>query len=640
MRRRRLIGLAVLAVVAGCTDSTPTSTLTHVPGRISKVVVTGTLDQNIASLIALWPQGLSTASGTRWQTVKDSYNAGQISVAKQKLVELTKFIIAKSPDMTAPPGGETKQAAASRLVLYMSLYIYNGPNTTPPDYTPSADNALGVLTASAPLTVVTPSQHAGAQFEAGSTSEDRIIVITQNPNPYPAECSGPLQTTLCQYPLFYEINMFPDTKLLKIAKAAICHINSGTSRLPLADHDRFRLAHTKPANPSDYTPGSTIKDNIEILPLITQNFVFCEDTEEPPVIASTLVGRGLQLASAYASKLLRKLTPNSAYAIDQGGGGGFEVASPFNDVDPLSKPDMDVTTLSPPTGSLAIGVPSSLTFTAKNIGTGTNDVATATIRISTDTTITAADQLLATTSVPSLPPGSTYTSSSIPLIIPTMATGTYYIGVLIDDVATTPDFALANNFESRSLVVTPEPAGPAPTTIDFETPSLGANDRLVSNPFTSGYVTFSTFDPSFSDDVVGLVKNSGTSACVPPASANQTLGTGRYPYAPDGGIGLSAFEIRVDFGTPINSAQTISLDLQALGGTTATLKLYNSSGTQVGMASSVVPNVGSCFGGGDRGTVTLTASGLQVTRAVISTGGGVVYVIDNFKVQDPPVIIL
>src|SRR6476469_7389715 len=332
MRRPRLIGLAVLAVVAGCTDSTPTSTLTHVPGHISKVVVTGTLDQNIASLIALWPQGLSTASGTRWQTIKDSYSAGQISVAKSKLVELTKFIIAKSPNMTAPPAGETRNAAAARLVLYMSLYIYNGPNTTPPDYSPSADNALGVLSPSTALTLVTPSQHAGAQFDAGSTAEDRIIVITQNPDPYPAECSGPLQTTLCQYPLFYYISSFPDTKLLKVAKASLCHINSGTSRLPLADHDRFRLAHTKPANASDYTPGSTIKDNIEILPLITQNFVFCDDTEEPPVIASSAIGRGLQLASSLASKVMKKLAPTSAYAIDQGGGGGFELFSPFHDV--------------------------------------------------------------------------------------------------------------------------------------------------------------------------------------------------------------------------------------------------------------------------------------------------------------------
>jgi hypothetical protein len=637
--RSRLIGLAVLAVVAGCTDSTPTSTLTKAPGSLRKVVVTGTLDQNIATLIALWPQGLSTASGTRWQNIKDSYTAGQISVAKSKLVELTKFIIAKTNDMSTPPNGETKKAAAARLVLYMSLYIYNGPTTTPPDFSPDADNAIGVLTASAPLTVVTPTQHAGAQFDAGSTSEDRIIVITQNPTPYPAECSGPLQTTLCQYPLFYYISSFPDTKLLKMAKASICHINNGTSRLPLADHDRFRLAHAKPANPSDYTPGSTVRDNIEILPLISQNFVFCDDVEEPPVIASTTIGRGLQLASSLASKVIRKLTPASAYAIDQGGGGGFEVFSPFNDVDPLSQPDLDVQGFSAPAGPFTGVTATSMTFSVKNIGTGTNDPTSATIRISTDTTITNADALLATVSVPSIPPGSSYTATAVPFSVPVLATGTYYIGVVIDDVASTPDLALANNFESRSVTVN-EPAGPAATTIDFETPSLGANDRAVSNPYTVGYVTFTSIDPSFSDDVVGLVKNSATSACSPPSSANQTLGTGRYPYAADGGIGLSGFDIRADFGTPINSAQSVVVDVQALGGETATMTLYNSANQVVGTASGTVPSTGVCIGypGGNRGTLTLTASGLQASYAIISVPTSV-FVIDNFKVQDPPVIL-
>jgi hypothetical protein len=635
--RIRLIGLVVLAVVAGCTDSTPTGTLIHDPGRFRTIVVTGTLDDNINSLIALWPQGLSTASGTRWQNIKDSYSAGQIDVAKRKLVELTRFILSKTSDMSTPPNGESKNAAATRLVLYMSLYIYDGPNTTPPDYTPGADDAVGVLTATAPLTVVTPTQRAGAQFDAGSTDVDRIIVITQNPTQYPDNCSGPLQTTACQYPLFYFIESFPSGKLLKTAKASLCHIDGGTNRIPLADHNRFRLAHTKPANPSDYTPGSTIRDNIEILPLISQSFVFCNDVEYgAPLIAGNFLQRGMRML---ASKLGRLLTPRPVYAIDQGGGGAFDTFSPFNDVDPLSQSDLDVQSFSPPAGPVTGGSASNITFSVKNIGTGTSDTTSATVRISTDATITTSDQVLATVSVPSLPPGSSYTASSIPVTIPVLATGTYYIGVLVNDVSTTPDADLSNNTEASSLVVN-EPAGPSPIVIDFETPSLGASDRLVSNPYTVGYVTFTSIDPTFSDDVVGLVKNSATSACVPPSSANQTLGTGRYPYATDGGIGLSAFDIRADFGTPLNSAQSVLVEVHALGGVTATLTLYNAGGTQVGTTSSVVPNDGVCVGfpGGARGTVTLQASGLQAAYAVISVGGASVFVIDNFAVQDPIIL--
>jgi hypothetical protein len=517
----------------------------------------------------------------------------------------------------------------------MSLYIYDGPNTTPPDYTAGADAAVGILTPTAPLTVVTPSQQAGAQFPTGSTDVNRIIVITQNPTPYPDNCSGPLQTTACQYPLFYFIESFPDTKLLTMAKAAICHVDAGGNRLPLADHDRFRLAHTKPASPSDYTPGSTIRDNIEILPLISQSFVTCSNVQYANA-GGNLLERGARFASSLIGKLV---SPKSAYAIDQGGGGGFEVFSPFNDVDPLSQPDFDVQGFSPPSGPINGGSPSTITFSVKNIGTGTNNASSATVRLSTDNVITASDQLLATVSVPSLPPGSTSTNTAVPITIPSVATGTYYIGVLVNDVPATPDLDLANNTESASLGIV-EPPGPSPIVIDFETPSLGANDRQVSNPYTVGYVTFTSVDPTFSDDVVGLVKNSATSACVPPISANQKLGTGRYPFfSPDGGIGLSPFEIRADFGTALNTSQTVLVDVQALGGATVTLKLYNAGGTEVGSSSAIVSNVGNCgFPGGDRGTTTLTASGTQAKYAIVSASPGFVFVIDNFAVQDPIIL--
>src|SRR6202040_1447931 len=99
-------------------------------------------------------------------------------------------------------------------------------------------------------------------FEAGSVAENTVIVISQNLlTAYPKNCSGPLTTLLCQYPQFYNFDQFPHKKLLKGAKFAVCHVNNPDSpRHPLADHDRFRLAHAKPDNSADYTPGSTIRD--------------------------------------------------------------------------------------------------------------------------------------------------------------------------------------------------------------------------------------------------------------------------------------------------------------------------------------------------------------------------------------------
>jgi hypothetical protein len=641
--RHRLLGVVATAfAVAACSDSSPSPTSLR-PDKLRSTVITptGTLDQNIQSLLSLWPTGLETSLLAQWNAIKTKYAAGQtdpasLAIAKEKLVTLVAQIQKKTADADQPPNSETREAMAARVILYMSLYIYNGPNTTPPDYTAGADAAVGILTPSAPLTVVTPSQQAGAQFPIGSTDVNRIIVITQNPTPYPDNCSGPLQTTACQYPLFYFIESFPGGKLLQQAKAAICHVDAGTNRYPLADHDRFRLAHAKPANPSDYTAGSTIRDNIEILPLITQSFVTCSNVQ----YAST-GGNLLERGARFASSLLGKLvTPKSAFAIDQGGGGGFEIFSPFNNVDPQSQPDLDVQSFSPPSGPININTPTTITFSVKNIGTGTNNASSATVRLSTDNVITASDPLIATVSVPSLPPGSTSTTTSLPITIPAVPTATYYIGVLVDDVPATPDLDLSNNTESASLSVV-EPPGPSPIVIDFETPNLGASERMVSNPYASGYVTFTSIDPSFSDDVVGIVKNSlSTSACVPPISANQKLGTGRYPFSPDGAIGLSGFDIKAAFGTPLNTSQTVSVDVQALGGVTVTLTLYNAGGTQVGTASAVVPSTGVCPGapGGNRGVVTLSASGTQAAYAIIS-GPSSVFVIDNFMVQDPIIIL-
>src|SRR5438552_410219 len=110
--------------------------------------------------------------------------------------------------MSTPPGGETTDAAAARVILYMSMYIYNGPTFTPPVYTPSADVAVTVVEPAQGDTIVTPADVAGIGLEAGSVAEPTIIVITHNPTPYPANCSGPLQKKLFKYRDFYEFEEF------------------------------------------------------------------------------------------------------------------------------------------------------------------------------------------------------------------------------------------------------------------------------------------------------------------------------------------------------------------------------------------------------------------------------------------------
>ncbi|MGZ3502146.1 MAG: hypothetical protein ACXWMR_12620 [Gemmatimonadaceae bacterium] len=444
MRFAMLVGPVCLLFLFACSDST--SIKRGVPGA-SSVIITpiGTLDQNIIQILALFPKGLETAATTRWGNIKSKYAAGlldptQMAVARQMAFELSDWVNKKAPDMDTPLNGETRISASARAVQYMLMYIYSGPTTPVPPYSPAADAIVGLVTPGAPATVVTPSGHAGVGLEAGSVAENTVIVISQNLTPFPAVCSGQLQTLLCQYPQFYTFEEFPHTKLLKSAKFSVCHVNNADDpRHPLADHDRFRLAHAKPANPADYTPGSTIRDqfgeSIEILPLIHQTFVTC------PLNGITYASADRSsdgLLTRLASGVMKALTPKSAYAIDQGLGGGSFFFSPFNDVDPDGRPDRAVQslTVTPACGvecSVHPGTHVTVNFTVANIGTATTgDGAPGFIRLiqpAVEGPPVIVTSLGAFSTGPALAPGGSVVFSQDVLIPSTVPAGSYSVQV-------------------------------------------------------------------------------------------------------------------------------------------------------------------------------------------------------------------
>ena len=341
MRIRSLLPVIAL-LAAACTDRRDMTVPAGTSASRNVVTPGGTLDQEIGTLIALFPKGHSSAASARWSSVKRKYQAGltdpsQMQVAKDQLFELSAWVQKKASDMNTPPNSESKANAAARLILYMSLYVYGGPNTPPPPFSPGADDVVGLVTPSAAATVVTPTTHAGVALEAGSVGENTIVVITENPAFY-APCRGPLSTTgrVCQYPLFYTFNEFPHDRLLKAGRFAVCHVKVGSPRGPGNDfvHARLRLAHNLPADPANYTPGALRGEqygSIEILPVTTQTFSFCDGSAYgSPPSSFGMSGALGWLARAVAMAV----TPKSAYAIDQGGGGLSLSFSDFNDVDP------------------------------------------------------------------------------------------------------------------------------------------------------------------------------------------------------------------------------------------------------------------------------------------------------------------
>lgn len=315
--RRSLLGLVLVAVLSACNDSPPVTGMTS-PNTISmaKSPPVNSLDESIYAIIALWPKGHSNAILSQWIAIKGMYAEGDLAGANAKLADLAAFILKKSPGMSDPPGGESKNAAAARLLSYMVLFL-GGETEAPPAGT---DNAAGLLTPDAPLTLITPSGHAGTQFEEGSVAENRLIVITQNAASFDF-CDGPLPTTRCQYPLFYDIKSIPDGSLLKPGVADMC-----LDPHPF-EHDDLLLAKPDASNPS-------------VIELLAESsvpeFIDCSDIGGEEVATDrSLLGRVVHIASAIASRVGKLLAPKSAYAIDQGGGGEFgDFGSPFNWVGP------------------------------------------------------------------------------------------------------------------------------------------------------------------------------------------------------------------------------------------------------------------------------------------------------------------
>ena len=179
----------------------------------------------------------------------------------------------------------------------------------------------------------------------------------------------------------------------------------------------------------------------------------------------------------------------------------------------------------------------------------------------------------------------------------------------------------------------------APAAVDFETPNLGTDQRQQIDPYTGGGVTFTAMPAGgFTDQVVGLVKNSATSACVEPSDANQLLGTGR-DNPPGGSVGLSNFPIRATFGTPEVGPVTVGARFQAHEGTPLRIRLFDASDTLIGRSARVsYAGLGTCgFGTVDKTSTTVYAHTLGTVAYVVMDvpNSNSVFVIDDFFTEIP-----
>jgi hypothetical protein len=201
-------------------------------------------------------------------------------------------------------------AAAAVLVACSG----GGSEPTPPQTVDKASATIG----STGGTVVTPSGAAGVQVPAGAFSQPVTVTVTQLTAPS-TPGTGPLPTSLKQYPPYYEFTTSPAVAQFgDSVRVGVCQVTNPSDPLyaPEADHVRLKLAHTV---------GATI----EILERVDVNdFLRC--TNVTAGIRQSSGWRGA-LASI-VTKAGNQLSPASAYAAHGGLGGKVKSFSPFGAV--------------------------------------------------------------------------------------------------------------------------------------------------------------------------------------------------------------------------------------------------------------------------------------------------------------------
>ena len=175
-------------------------------------------------------------------------------------------------------------------------------------------------------------------------------------------------------------------------------------------------------------------------------------------------------------------------------------------------------------------------------------------------------------------------------------------------------------------------------TINFEDPPLGTAARQVIDPYVDP-----TYGVTFSVDsgagVVGLVKNSATSACVEPSDASQKLGTVSNT---SDSVGLSGFPIRASFDALLTGPVTVSAQFQTGLGVPVRIRLFDANQNEVASVMETTDVAGgTCGFPGDprsRKTISVTTDS-PVAYAVMdleSETGSRVFVIDEFKFGTGP----
>jgi hypothetical protein len=295
------------------------------------------LEQVITSLLKDgFPDELERQADSRWNEVRSKLAAAGPGGTQAAFADFAEWIAANTPAMEQPNGGETRERAAARLVYFIARYVHDDRQ---PVKEIGSDAAFGVVRPAKAVTIVTPARTAGVALPQGAVSEPIVVVVAQNTKAFKDACRGPLDTRMCQYPLFYRFESFPVVRRLnRPGRFGVCHITKGSRKPTDEVHERVALGHSGPADGSTFSEGARRVDRIELpKPVDVTDFMYCK----PDHVEYDLATAAGQSWLGWASAVLSHLGPRLAYArrIDQGVGGEGHFFDDYNVVDPKSGGD-------------------------------------------------------------------------------------------------------------------------------------------------------------------------------------------------------------------------------------------------------------------------------------------------------------
>jgi hypothetical protein len=341
--RARFVAVSSVVIVfsaLACSDASvgDGSGLVTAPGTANVTHDLNTVDGLIG---ALFSRGMEDAATHRWASVESALARNNTRVARVLMTQLASFALRmEAQEQLDDPDGDgsmTVRDGVLRLISLMFGEVY--PGAEPPPTNLTGDFVVAVVDGSR-QTVVTPAQFAGVQFPAGAAPEPFVLVIRETPFFSEVPCAGPLRTSLCQYPRFYNFTPYPHVDLDRAAAFGVCHVTDGEFAPGKAVDARLRLAHDAPADAP--REGYQTVEGAEILPLAQVSFLECDpEPETPPVDVIGDIGSlreawdvGGRLVAGLGTLAKKVLLPREAFAIDLGGGGMSDRFSNFNVVDP------------------------------------------------------------------------------------------------------------------------------------------------------------------------------------------------------------------------------------------------------------------------------------------------------------------